>query len=105
MSENLRVARVLYEIAEFYSIKGEFFKSRAYRTAAQQVESLIDNIKKVCEAGKLEEIPGIGKGIGAVVKEYLNTGHSGLLRELRRLLPRARGNKHSQKSLENRIWM
>ena len=87
MSLNVEVARILYEIGELYSIKGESFRSRAYLLAAQRIESLTEDIRKVYEQGKLETIPGVGKSIAAVVEEYLTTGGRSHLEELREELP------------------
>ena len=87
MSLNAEVARILYEFGEIYSLKGKGFQSRAYLTAAQRIKSLTDDIKKVYERGELETIPGVGKGIGAFIEEYLTTGGSSHLEALRESLP------------------
>ena len=87
MSLNSEVSRVLYEIGELHAVKGESFRSRAYLLAAQRIESLSDNIKNVSDQGDLEKIPGVGKGIAAVIEEILQTGSSSHLEELRESLP------------------
>lgn len=87
MSVNTEVTEMLYEIAELYTVKGEVFRSRAYRAAAQRIESLTDDIRDIYLSGRLEEIPGIGKGIASSIADYLKTGASSLLDELRKLLP------------------
>ncbi len=87
MSLNAEVARILYEIGELYAIKGESFRSRAYLLAAQRIESLTEDIRKIHEQGKLEAIPGVGRSIAAVVEEYLSTGGRSHLEELREELP------------------
>ncbi|MCK4952409.1 DNA polymerase/3'-5' exonuclease PolX [Candidatus Bathyarchaeota archaeon] len=87
MSINIEVARILYEFGELYSLKGDGFRSRAYLIAAQRIESLNDDIRAVCESGKLEAIPGVGKRIAAVIEEYLSTGDCSYLEELRESLP------------------
>lgn len=87
MSLNSEVARILYEIGELCAVKGESFRSRAYLLAAQRIESLSDDIKNVSDRGDLEGIPGVGKGIAAVIDEILQTGSSSHLEELRESLP------------------
>jgi DNA polymerase (family 10) len=87
MSVNSEVARILFEIGELYSIKGESFKSRAYRLAAQRIESLTENVKEVYERGELQTIPGVGKSIGGVIEEYIQSGGSRHLDELLNSLP------------------
>ncbi len=87
MSINSEVARVLYEIGEFYTIKEESFKSRAYKLAAQRIESLADDVRDIFERGELQTIPGVGKSIGGTIEEYLRSGESSILKELRSSLP------------------
>ncbi|MCW3981958.1 MAG: DNA polymerase/3'-5' exonuclease PolX, partial [Candidatus Bathyarchaeota archaeon] len=61
--------------------------SRAFLTAAQQIESLTSDVAKVYESGGLEEIRGVGRGIAATIGEYLTTETSSLLEKLRKQLP------------------
>ncbi len=87
MSSNADVARLLYQIGELYSLQGDFFRSRAYLRAAQRIEAFPENIRTLHERGKLETIPGVGKGIGTTIDKYLTTGASSHLEELRESLP------------------
>lgn len=88
MSVNAEVAEILYEISELYALKGETYRSRAYMMAAQRIGSLTEDIRKIWQRGELQSIPGIGKSIAAVIEEYLETGQSSKLEELREELPR-----------------
>lgn len=87
MSLNVEMAHILYEIGELYLLKGDSFRSRAYLRAAQRIESLPDDVQKVYELGRLEMIPGVGKGIAAVIEEYLTSGKHSHLDELKESLP------------------
>lgn len=87
MSSNTDVARFLYQIGEIYSLQEDYFRSRAYLRAAQRIEALPENIRTLHEHGELETIPGVGKGIATTITEYLLTGTSSLLEELRESLP------------------
>jgi DNA polymerase (family 10) len=87
MSSNTDVARLLYQIGELYSLQGEYFRSRAYLRAAQRIEAYPENIRVLHERGELETIPSVGKGIAATINEYLITGTSSHLEELRESLP------------------
>ncbi len=87
MSINSRVATILYEICEILTIKGDRFRSRAYSMASQRVTALTEDIREVAERGELEQIPGVGKSIAQTVEEYLDTGESTVLQELRESLP------------------
>ncbi len=86
--ENLEVAKLLFEIADLLEMKEEdFFKPRAYRRAAMNIESMNDDIREVYQQGKLEEIPGVGKSIAEKIEEYLKTGKCKYYEDLKKKLP------------------
>lgn len=87
MSVNAEVARVLYEIGELLTIKEDRFRSRAFLMAAQRVESLTEDVRRIRERGELLEIPSVGKSIAAIIEEVLDTGGSSQLEDLRESLP------------------
>jgi DNA polymerase (family 10) len=87
MSTNARVSQVLYQIGEVLTIKEDRFRSRAFNTAAQRIVSLTEDVRKIRDRGELQEIPGVGKGIAAVIEEILETGESKVLEELEASLP------------------
>ena len=64
------------------------FKPVAYRRAAQNIESLSEDIEDIYKREELEEIPGVGKGIALRIKEYLETGQLKYLEELRSEFPK-----------------
>jgi DNA polymerase (family 10) len=84
---NAEVASILYEFAELMDLKGDVFKRNAYLKAAQSVESLDRDVRAYYEQGKLETIPGVGKAIAQKIIEYLETGNSHKLEELRAEFP------------------
>jgi len=88
MSSNASIAAVLFEIGEILTVKGDKFRSRAYSMAAQRVTALTEDISNIRERGELDAIPGVGKSIAATIEEFLDTGESMVLRELRESLPR-----------------
>lgn len=86
--KNQEVAQLLYEIADLLEIKGEMvFKVRAYRRAAQSIESLSKDIEDVYRDGKLEDIPGVGQGLAEKIEEYLDKGKLKYLETLKKGLP------------------
>jgi len=87
MSLNSQVASILYEISEILNIKGDRFRSRAYSMASQRVTALTEDIRDIAERGELEQIPGVGKSIAMTIEEFLDTGESTVLQELRESLP------------------
>lgn len=86
--KNQEVANMLYEIGDLLEIKGEMvFKVRAYRRAAQAIESLSRDIEDIYKEGKLDEVPGVGKGIAEKIAEFLEKGKLKYLEDLKRGLP------------------
>ncbi len=84
---NSEVADLLYEIADLLELKGVQFKPRAYRRAAQTIETLAEDLNLIYEKGKLQGIPGIGASIASKIQEILETGSLAYLEELREELP------------------
>ena len=85
--KNREVADILYEIADLLEIKGVRFKPRAYRRAAQTIETLPEDVKTVYERCELQEIPGIGRSIASKIQEIIETGSLEYLEDLREELP------------------
>jgi DNA polymerase (family 10) len=85
--KNREIADILYGVADLLEIKGVQFKPRAYRRAAQTIETLQEDIKAICDRGELQEIPGIGSSIASKIQEIIETGSLGYLEELREELP------------------
>ncbi|MFX1520016.1 MAG: DNA polymerase/3'-5' exonuclease PolX [Promethearchaeota archaeon] len=85
--KNREIANMLYEIADYLEIKGVQFKPRAYRQAAQSVETLSEDIQDVYEREELENIPRVGASIASKIKEILETGHLKYLEDLREERP------------------
>ncbi len=75
--ENREVARLIAETADLMEIASEDpFRVRSYRNAAAVIENLPERIEEIArdEKRKLTDIPGIGKGIAAVIQEILARG-------------------------------
>ena len=85
--DNQKVAKILYEIADMLEIQDVEFKPRAYRMAAQAIESLQDDIKDYYKKNKLQEIPGVGKNIAEKIKELIETGKLNYYIKLKKELP------------------
>jgi DNA polymerase (family 10) len=78
---------MLYEIADLLELKGVQFKPRAYRRAAQNIETLSDDIEKVYKENMLQEIEGVGESIATKVREILETGNLEYLQDLKAEFP------------------
>jgi len=73
--KNFEVARQFELMADVLELKGENpFRIRAYRRAAQNLESLSEEIEAVAREERLEDIPGIGADLAGKIQEYLRTG-------------------------------
>jgi len=86
--KNREIADVFYQIADLLEIKGDLpFKVRAYRRAAQRIETLEVDIEEIYREGRLREIPGIGEGIAKKIKELIETGKLRYLDKLKEEIP------------------
>jgi DNA polymerase (family 10) len=75
--ENRAIARMLSETADLMEIAAEdSFRIRSYRTAAEVAQSYPEQLSSIVKdpARKLTDIPGIGKGIAAVIEEIEQRG-------------------------------
>jgi DNA polymerase (family 10) len=83
------IAEALREIALLLRFRGEdFFRSRAYDTAADAVDTLREDLGTLVAERRLTDIPSVGSGLAAVIAELYERGESRLAAELRRGIPR-----------------
>jgi len=87
--QNREIASIFKELADLLEIKGEnHFKVRAYRNAAQVINSLGVPIEKMIKEGKdLTLLPGIGKEIAKKIQEIVQTGKLQKLENLKKEIP------------------
>ena len=82
------VARALEEIARYVELREpNRFKAMAFERAARKIESLDADIVDLVRSGDLYKTPGIGKSIGPIVQEIVDSGTSRYLEELRAEYP------------------
>ena len=73
--KNSEIAKIFSEIVDLLELKGENqYKIRAYKKAAQVIESYPAPIEQLYKEGKLQQIPGVGESIAAKIVEILRTG-------------------------------
>ena len=75
--ENKEIARVLWETADLMEIAGEdSFRIRSYRNGATAIEGYPERVDDILRDPdrKVTEIPGIGKGLAAVIAEIVERG-------------------------------
>src|SRR5437868_13199171 len=82
--DNKAIAGILYETADLLEIDAQdSFRIRSYRTAAQAIEALPQQVADlITEPKKLLEVPGIGKGMLLNMQEILKEGRLALHAEL-----------------------
>jgi|Deesub1362B_J571_1020462.scaffolds.fasta_scaffold02115_3 DNA polymerase (family 10) len=85
--KNRQVAKILYEVADLLELQGVQFKPRAYRRAAQAVESCPTPVEELAREGRLSELPGVGKSIAEKIEEIVATGQLKYHQELKKALP------------------
>lgn len=85
--KNLKVAKILAEIADMLEMEGVKYKPRAYRKASRTVESLSKDIEEVKKENELTELPGIGKSIAQKIEEIIETGSLKYYEDLKKKFP------------------
>ena len=79
---NLEIAAVFREIASLLEKKKEnWFKIRAYRKVAEEIEKLTVELSQLANEDKLREIPGVGEAIEKKITEMLRYRPIAVLRE------------------------
>ncbi len=86
--QNAAVAQMFGELADYLELEGEnSFKVRAYRVAAEAILDYPAPIETAAEAGKLDEIEGLGFATIAKTTEFLATGRVRMLEKLKAEFP------------------
>jgi DNA polymerase (family 10) len=81
---NIEIADVFRELANLLEKKKEnWFKIRAYRKVAGEIEKLTVDLSQLAVEDKLREIPGVGDAIQKKITEMLSTGKLQLLEKLK----------------------
>jgi len=82
--DNKQVAEIFRELADLLVKKKEnWFKIRAYRKVADEIDKQSENLSKMASEGRLRKIPGVGDAIEKKINEILSTGKLQLLERLR----------------------
>ena len=86
--KNVEIARIFNKIGDLLEINGDnTFRIRVYRRAAQNLESIAEDLSIIAERGDLNEIPGIGKDLSKKIREYLENGSMVYYEELKKEIP------------------
>ncbi len=86
--DSAKIVEIFREMADLLAIKGENpFRIRAYEKAADALEHLSGDLQDLGHEGKLEQIPGLGKGMREKIVTILNTGRLPAYEELKKEIP------------------
>ena len=86
--KNQLVAEILYKIADLLDVKGEiFFKTRAYRMAAQTIEAIDEDIETISNENRLQSISGVGGALSKKIREIVETGKLEYFERLKEEIP------------------
>jgi len=86
--KNQFVSEILYKIADLLDVKGEiFFKTRAYRMAAQTIEAMDEDIETISNENRLQSIPGVGEALAKKIREIVETGKLEYFERLKEEIP------------------
>ena len=86
--DKTEIIQVLEEIGTLLELKGDNpFKIRAYHNAARSLESCSEDLEKLAQEKRLQELPGIGKDLSEKITELFKTGKLPYLTELRKSFP------------------
>lgn len=79
---------ILAHLAFLLELKSENpFKIKAYQNAARLLEEQSKSLEDLVSSGEIAQIPGIGKGTQAIVKEFVSTGKVAEYETLRQEFP------------------
>jgi len=86
--EKSEIVRALEEMAEILELTdANPFQIMAYRNGAQNLEEFDGDLLEAVQQKTLTEIPGIGKGLSAMISDLVLRGRSDECERLRSLLP------------------
>ncbi|MGC9048812.1 MAG: hypothetical protein ACP5IX_01150 [Patescibacteria group bacterium] len=84
---NKKLAKIFYEIAEMLEINSVPYKPKAYKKAAQTIETLQEEVSTIYKNGglkALKELPNIGTSIAQKIEEYIKKNKIKYYEELKR---------------------
>lgn len=85
---NVELIRAFERIADLLEIDGaDGFRINSYRRAARTLKDAGEDAAVLAEEGRLQELPGVGKGTAQRIQQFLDSGHIDVLDELEAKFP------------------
>ncbi|MGI0092294.1 MAG: DNA polymerase/3'-5' exonuclease PolX [Nitrososphaerales archaeon] len=86
--KNSLVAKILDELADYSEIEDDQpYRARAYRRAAQTINTIPEPIEDLWQGKKLRDLSGIGENIEKKIDEILRTGKLEALEKAKKKIP------------------
>jgi DNA polymerase (family 10) len=88
MKDRFEIAAALRQIARLLAITGENpYRTQAYLRGAGALETFAGDFDALVNAGRLQELRGVGSALAATIEEIYRTGECWRLEQMRRELP------------------
>lgn len=85
---NAELVRAFERIADLLEIDGaDGFRINSYRRAARTLKDAGEDAAVLAKEGRLQELPGVGKGTAQKIQQFLDSGHIDVLDELEAKFP------------------
>ncbi len=87
---NPKIAKIFYQIAEYYAMQDVAFKPQAYERAGRLIESMEEDLEDVYKTGgvkALMEIEGVGQSMAEKIEEFIKTGRIKEYEKLKKQCP------------------
>ncbi|MFY9492984.1 MAG: DNA polymerase/3'-5' exonuclease PolX [Minisyncoccia bacterium] len=87
---NQEISKIFGEIAVMLEMQGVAFKPRAFLRAAAAISDLTQDLEKIYKTGgtkALEEVPGVGKSMAAMIEEYIKNRRIKEYQDLKKKIP------------------
>jgi DNA polymerase (family 10) len=95
---NQEIAAVFREIANLLIKKKEnWFKIRAYRNVADEIDKLPVEITHLVSENRLREIPGVGEAIAKKITEMVTTGNLQFMERLKTEIRESTGEQPAKR--------
>jgi DNA polymerase (family X) len=94
-SINREIAEIFNSMGDILEIEDVQWKPRAYHAAARSLEVLGEDVRDIYKKGGLkglEDIPGIGEGLGKKIVEFIKRGKIPEYEKLKKTLPAGMGD-------------
>ncbi|MHB8567712.1 MAG: DNA polymerase/3'-5' exonuclease PolX [Nitrososphaerales archaeon] len=86
--KNSLVAQILEQLADYSEMEDDQpYRARAYRRAAQTIESMREDVLDLWKQKKLQDLPGVGENIEKKIDEILRTGKLETLEKMKQRTP------------------